>query len=252
LCLHFLKASLPLDLIPKNKSMIEIETILLGVENLIKEYLDEIISMRFSISYKEDNSPVTEADKRLENLIGDYLHSKILKLTFIGEESFDFNIISAKDYVAVLDPIDGTENFCSGLKEWGVSLGIWHHGKHQGSLLMLPELNETMITGQKIQKIQSRITGFSSSFNEEIVEGIRNSVEYRVTGCAVYNLFNVIRGSFTRFVNPKGAYVWDLLPGVMLALEHNCDVLLNDEPFDGQNFLDPTKKYRVDIRNSDF
>ena len=36
---------------------------------------------------------------------------------------------------------------------------------------------------------------------------MKGAEEYRVTGCAVYNLINVIRGSFCRFVNPKGAYV---------------------------------------------
>jgi myo-inositol-1(or 4)-monophosphatase len=115
-------------------------------------------------------------------------------------------------------------------------------------MLAMPELGERLITGDKLPKIHSRITGFSSSFCDEIAVGIRDSTEYRVTGCAVYNLFNVIRGSFCRFVNPKGAYIWDLLPGLMLALEHGCEVLLDEKPYYGE-FLDPTRKYRVDIRH---
>lgn len=70
--------------------------------------------------------------------------------------------------------------------------------------------------------------------------------EYRIVGCAVYNLYNVIRGTYRRFVNPDGAYVWDILPGVMLALEHGCKVTINGRIYD-EKFLDPRNKYCVDI-----
>ena len=215
---------------------------------LIDNSFDQIVSSRYDIDYKNDNSPVTLADIFLENKVKNFFEDKLGKISFIGEEGFDFTNSIGDGYVVVLDPIDGTENFCSGLKEWGVSLGIWHNGIHLGSLLMMPELGESLITGESLPKLQSRITGFSSSYCDEIVFGIRDSTEYRVTGCAVYNLFNVIRGSFCRFVNPKGAYIWDLLPGLMLALEHGCEVLLDEKPYYGE-FLDPTRKYRVDIRH---
>ena len=222
--------------------------LLTDVRDYICGLSSEIIANRYNVTYKSDNSPVTVADVYLEDKLKEFFEKELGVITFIGEEGFGFKSICTNGYVVILDPIDGTENFCSGLKEWGVSLGIWHDGKHLGSLLMMPELGESIITGDKISELHSRITGFSSSFTDEIATGIRDAGEYRVTGCAVYNLFNVIRGSFCRFVNPKGAYVWDLLPGVMLALEHGCEVLLDDKPYYGE-FLDPTQKYRVDIRH---
>lgn len=218
-------------------------------KNLIIQTLPEVQAGRYRITYKEDDSPVTEADKLLENILRRFLEQKFPGLQFVGEESFDAQRWQKQPGIlAMLDPIDGTENFCSGLKEWGVSLGLWNEGVHLGSLLLLPELGESLMTGDKPEKLYSRITGFSSSYDPAIASGIKEAIEYRVTGCAVYNLYNVIRGSFTRFVNPKGAYVWDLLPGIMLALEHGCEVILDDIPYDGQ-LLDPTRKYRVDIRH---
>jgi myo-inositol-1(or 4)-monophosphatase len=229
--------------------MVNIKKLLSEISIKINCEISKIEEYRYIILYKKDGSPVTTADVYVEKFIRKYLEQQIPELKFIGEESFDFKEgFDCSGYVAILDPIDGTENFCSGLKEWGVSLGIWHNGIHQGSLLMMPELGESIITGDKLPKLHSRITGFSSSYTDEIATGIRDAGEYRVTGCAVYNLFNVIRGSFCRFINPKGAYVWDLLPGVMLALEHGCEVLLDDKPYYGE-FLDPTRKYRVDIRH---
>jgi len=215
-------------------------------ENLVYDSLAQVLSQRYEIFYKLDGSPVTKADVLLENVIKNYLVSQIPDLQFIGEESFDFSWKENTGYLAILDPIDGTENFCSGLKEWGVSLCLWHGQVHLASMLLMPEFQESIKTGDYIEPRFSRITGFSSSYNELIGKGIEKAIEYRVTGCAVYNLFNVIRGSFARFINPNGAYVWDLLPGIMLASEHNCQIMLNDELYQGQ-LLNPTKKYRVDI-----
>lgn len=227
-----------------NKSSIEA---LSCVAKFVIDNLSEIQSLRYKITYKDDSSPVTEADIWLEKKIHSILSSLIPNIALIGEESYVDGAWST-GVVAIVDPIDGTENFCSGLKEWGVSIGIWNEGIHQASLLMLPELGLQLMTGDTVSSVRSRITGFSSSYSAAIAEGIRDAIEYRVTGCAVYNIFNVIQGSFARFINPKGARVWDLLPGLTLALEHGCEVILDDKPYDGQ-LLDPTRKYRVDIRH---
>ena len=215
---------------------------------MVMAMMPDIMERRYRIQYKLDQSPVTEADQYIEAQLHHFLKARLPDLAFVGEETYDFQAAEHSGYFVLLDPIDGTENFCSGVKEWGVSLGIWKDGVHQGSLLMLPELGEHIMTGDRVPHLHSRITGFSSSFHEDIANGIREAIEYRVTGCAVYNLFNVIRGSFVRFVNPKGAYAWDLLPGVMLALEHGCSVKVNDADYHGQ-FLEPHRKYRVDIRH---
>lgn len=228
--------------------MEDIRTTLLECRAFVEGLLPEVYDKRYAISYKPDGSPVTDADKFLEDSLRDWLSIRFPSLTFVGEETYDFGQVNASGYYALLDPIDGTENFCSGLKEWGVSLGIWKDREHLGSMLLMPELGESLITGDQFPVVSSRITGFSSSFDERIVDGIRDATEYRVTGCAVYNLYNVIRGAFSRFINPKGAYAWDLLPGVMLALEHECEILLNDEIYDGK-FLEPNQKYRVNIRH---
>jgi len=150
-------------------------------------------------------------------------------------------------WVAVLDPIDGTENFCSGLKEWGFALSIWENDQHRGSMLLMPELGEKMLSGNIPRVPRSRIVGFSSSYHSEIGSGLIEHPEGRIMGCAVYNLFNVTRGSFSRFINPKGAYSWDLLAGVALAFEAGCKVYVEGELYNGQ-FLEPNQRYRVDIR----
>ena len=53
---------------------------------------------------------------------------------------------------------------------------------------------------------------------------------------------------YSRFSNPKGAYAWDLLPGLMICLEQGCDVAVDGKPFDGR-FLEPHRRYRVDVQH---
>lgn len=218
------------------------------VRRCVTESVPRLLSLRYDIVWKPDGSPVTAADVWLEGEVRDLLTSFLPDLVFIGEESWSEGSSLDGQWLAVLDPIDGTENFCSGLKEWGTSLSIWHGSTHAASMLLLPELGESMVSGDIQVVPRSRIVGFSSSYNEEIGQGIAQNSEARITGCAVYNLFNVVRGSFARFVNPRGAYAWDLMAGVALAYEAECEVLVNGKVYSG-GFLEPNQRYRVDIRH---
>jgi myo-inositol-1(or 4)-monophosphatase len=221
--------------------------LLAGVRDLVTASLPDLDARRHDIEWKADGSPVTAADRLLEARIHAWLDARLPDLTLIGEESHVGGPAPRAGWIAVLDPIDGTENFCSGLKEWGVSLSLWEGRTHRGSLLMLPELGDHLATGDPLVPLRSRITGFSSSFTPDIAAGLAGAGEGRITGCAVYNLYNVARGAFARFVNPKGAYAWDLTAGIMLAREHGCDILIDGDAYDG-SFLEPDRRYRVDIR----
>lgn len=218
------------------------------VRDLVRGLLPDIEARRYDITWKPDGSPVTAADVLVETEVATLLRSELGELRFIGEETGDSGGTSGSNWRAVLDPIDGTENFCSGLKEWGVSLSLWRGDNHAASMLYLPELDECLISGDDVAPRRSRILGLSSSISEELVQSLRHAGEARIIGCAVYNMFNVIRGGYHRFLNPVGARSWDLQAGVMLALEHGLEVVLEGKPYTGA-FLLPDRKYRVDIRH---
>ena len=222
-------------------------------KEIIKEVshnLKEILRLSSKKSKKKDGSFVTEGDIKCQDVILDIINSKFgdLNLEIVSEEinSEDFSYDSNKNYI-VIDPIDGTENFCTGLKEWGISLSTYLKDKHHESAIFLPELNEYLITGDSLNYFQSRIVGLSSNLSKIEIDQQEPYEEYRIMGCCVYNMLNVVRGSYKSFSNLNGAYSWDVLAGFNLALEHGLEVVVDGKKYEGQ-FLQPNKRYSFSIQ----
>lgn len=221
--------------------------------NLIKESLQGILAGRDQLSLKPDNSYVSAGDLLVQSIAQNWVGQYLPNHFFISEELSPFSQVNwdINGSYVVLDPIDGTENFISGLKEWGVGVSIYTQGQHQESCIYLPELDELQITGMPIKKYKSRIKGISSSLTSEDLRNIEREegVEYRIIGCAMYNLLMAARGSYKIFENVKGVNCWDILPGINIALEAGCKVWVDGKPYTGE-MLFPVKKFKVKIEGN--
>jgi histidinol phosphatase-like enzyme (inositol monophosphatase family) len=70
--------------------------------------------------------PVTEADRAAEAVMRRLIADSFPEHGIIGEE---FGQVRPEaDYVWVLDPIDGTKSFISGMPVWGTLIGLQHKG----------------------------------------------------------------------------------------------------------------------------
>lgn len=213
------------------------------IQYIIQQNVAEVLRLRDTKVLKEDNSYVSQGDLLCESLIKDYIADYIPEYALISEESPETNMEAYRaDKVIILDPIDGTENFVSGLREWGVAVCVYEKGEHIESMLALPEFNLYMKSGDDFPRYQSRIAGISSSLTKEDILNLKEGFEYRIIGCCVYNMYNVVTGAFYSFENPKGAKVWDIIPGLNLALEHNLIVTVNNQEYHGE-LLSPNQKY---------
>lgn len=226
--------------------IVQVRSALKGAYDLLTGLLPRLDELRSQVTIKGDDTPVTAADKLVQAELETYLRTQFADLTFIGEEDEVGWNEEPVGWVAVVDPIDGTENFASSLPEWGTALSVFKDGSHVASMIALPELNKKLITGDVVQYGTSRLTAFSSGISEELVGQIAATPQSRLFGAAVYNLYNVITGRVRRFVNPVGAYSWDLLAGLQLAREHGCTVTVDGAPYTG-DYLHPGVTYRVDI-----
>ena len=71
--------------------------------------------------------PVTEGDRAAETVIRDLIAAEFPDHGILGEEHGGAGL--DRDFVWVIDPIDGTRAFIAGLPTWGTLIGLYHQGR---------------------------------------------------------------------------------------------------------------------------
>ena len=90
-------------------------------EKIIMEYFRK----SFNTELKNDNTPVTIVDKKSEEKIRLLLNEKYPNHGIIGEEYDKVNLNS--EFIWVIDPIDGTNSFIAGHKDFGTLIALLHN-----------------------------------------------------------------------------------------------------------------------------
>ena len=89
----------------------------------------KIYNSNFDVEIKDDNSPVTLADKNADKVIREHLHKAFPNYAFLTEESTDDKSRLENDYVWIVDPVDGTKDFVA--KDGGFTTNIALAYKHE-------------------------------------------------------------------------------------------------------------------------
>lgn len=100
----------------------------------------------FTVERKGDDSPVTIADKQAEQLIRAELQQRYPQDSIIGEEFGEQ--AGQSDYQWIVDPIDGTKSFISGVPLYSTLVGIVSHGESLGGVIYLPGLDEIVFAAR--------------------------------------------------------------------------------------------------------
>jgi inositol-phosphate phosphatase/L-galactose 1-phosphate phosphatase/histidinol-phosphatase len=93
-----------------------------------------------TVDDKSDSSPVTIADREAESAMCAVLAAQVPEHGVFGEEHGA--VRTGADYVWVLDPIDGTKAFITGLPIFGTLIALLHHGKPVLGVIDQPILDE--------------------------------------------------------------------------------------------------------------
>jgi histidinol phosphatase-like enzyme (inositol monophosphatase family) len=84
--------------------------------------------------------PVTEADREAEQAIRALIRAEHPGHGILGEEFGSENVTS--DHVWVIDPIDGTRSFISGIPLWGTLVGLTERGNAVAGMMAQPFIGE--------------------------------------------------------------------------------------------------------------
>ena len=95
------------------------------------------------ISYKEGNSPVSEADLAANDMLEQHLRRARPSYQWISEETVDAMERLTATHLFVVDPIDGTRAFIAGHLHWSVSVALVVNGAPMAGVIHAPSLGVT-------------------------------------------------------------------------------------------------------------
>ncbi|WP_371170907.1 inositol monophosphatase family protein [Aliiroseovarius sp. 2305UL8-7] len=113
------------------------------------------------IELKSDESPVTQADKAIEQEVRAYLELEFPKDGILGEEFGRSGL--EEEYVWSIDPIDGTRSFLSGHPLFGFLLARLHNGRPTLGVIGMPALDETIIANDARTTLNGETVRVSST-----------------------------------------------------------------------------------------
>jgi 3'(2'), 5'-bisphosphate nucleotidase len=102
------------------------------------EKIMEVYNSVIEVEYKDDKSPLTEADKKANDVINSFLIPT--KIPIISEENkqTDYSIRKNWDTCWVVDPVDGTKEFIKRNGEFTVNIALVTNGKPVLGVIYVP------------------------------------------------------------------------------------------------------------------
>lgn len=196
---------------------------------------------RSRVSFKEDKSVVTEADLAIQARILDAIGEAYPDHAVLAEETIEnpqahANVAGAR-YCWVVDPLDGTRNYASGLPCFTTSIALLDRGfpivavvleHHVNHLYQATAGGGAALNGKRIGVVEpppgdDLLLGTPSSKDELAVSVVSRwagtpAFICRNLGSTAYHLALVARGAF------NGAFcmrskIWDMAAGVLLVTE---------------------------------
>lgn len=226
--------------------LVDAEAVCVEASREAGEILTSYFRAPLEVEFKEknDQSPVTEADRRSEELLRASLSKAFPDHGIIGEEKEDV-VNAGADYVWFLDPLDGTTNFTAGLPAYAVSMGLCFRGEPVLGVVYVPwegpggtvfrahQGGGAYCNDQEMQvaladiPAGTRLTSMPFwAFGQYRIgrkSGLRGT-NVRANGSIAYELVYAARGSY-QFSIISGARLWDMVAGAALIREAGGAVL---------------------------
>ena len=237
-----------------------LEAVEVGVETL-QDFLRR--NTPLEIRSKGPTDYVTQVDRAVEDAVFSVLRERYPRHFYIGEEGTGEGLDThSKAPQWILDPLDGTANFCHGFPHYCISLALYDKGALQigiicdpmrgetftaqrgrGALLMRKRLRTSRATNLKdalLANCHHAPLGNYEFDNLSVLRGLyQNELIIRRTGSAALDLAYVAAGRLDAFWG-NGLRVWDMAAGVLMVQEAGgrvSDYRGHPNPLDGDHVL---------------
>ena len=216
-----------------NKSQIDLVHLLLdSVADKQRNDFGNIIS-----DLKSDGTLITECDRWSDSKLVEGL-SKITQNAGVLSEEGSKIVPNSKDFW-IVDPLDGTTNFASGIPYWAISAAYFVEGKPQAAFLDIPALKKRIFAikgkgvwlNQRLLKIEEK-----SMHKSQCISLCSRSIrilqkrpdkpfpgKIRLLGVASLNMTSVAIGQ-TKAALEATPKIWDLAAAWLVLSELACPI----------------------------
>ena len=204
------------------------------------------------IQIKEDRSPVSSGDLRVNELISRRISEVTPNIPIISEETVNLKIKNTSKIFWLIDPIDGTKEYIAGKDEYTINAALVVNKVPVLGLVGAPKKNRLffsyspgesyLIEKNKTKKIncekqqpKGKIVALSSAFKPS--DMILNKLkEYNVTSivkmASSYKFCVIATGEYDIYAAKERANEWDYAAGHAVAQNAGAIIkTLDDKPF---------------------
>ena len=212
----------------------------------------KIFKEGLKIEIKEDNSPVSNGDLRVNELISNKISELTPNIPIVSEETVDLNQKNNSKIFWLIDPIDGTKEYIAGKDEYTLNAALVINTIPVLGLVGVPKKNRLffsyapgesyLIENNKTKKInckkqqpKGKIVALSSLTKPSDI--ILNKLkEYNVTSivkmASSYKFCVIATGEFDIYAARERANEWDYAAGHAVAQNAGAIIkTLDEKPF---------------------
>ena len=190
-------------------------------------------------SFKEGNSPVTDADLAVDDLLKTRLLAARPGYGWLSEETADSPDRLPQRRVFVVDPIDGTRAFLAGKPWWVISIAVVDKGAASVGAVFAPDLDETYaaaagqgatlnrapITSSAVERLDGcGMIGDRAFFTHKSWRNPWPPMRIESRNATAYRLCLVASGAFDGAVVLAPKADWDVAAGDLIAREAGAHV----------------------------
>ena len=136
----------------------------------------EVYSREFSAAEKADRSPVTEADRSVNDFVCPALREAFPDDLVIGEESGFEGAIPETGRVWFVDPIDGTKDFILKNGEWSIMIGLCVDGRAVAGVVYEPAIGRLYHAAEGSGAFRRGADGADTALRTDAAKGASSAV----------------------------------------------------------------------------
>ncbi len=189
----------------------------------------------YNVEQKSRNNPVTTADFESDKLLKKMLGDGFPEYGWLSEESKDNPARLEKEFVWVVDPIDGTKEFITGIPEFVISIGLVQNGHPVVGVLFNPVKGEMYaaskgqgaflngkriyVSGTTMLDQATLLVSRTETRNGHVAKFTDYIKAFKPSGSVAYKLCLAAAGEGDVFVSVYSKNEWDVCAGDLVVQE---------------------------------